>query len=148
MKLILSEDVSNLGKVGDVVDVSKGYGRNFLLPKNLAVIATTRNLKQIEHEKRVIEYKKATLTAEAKGLAGQIEAISITIAQKVGEEDKLFGSVTNQTINQELKAAGFTLERKRIQLDQPIRRLGEYDVPVKLSQGVVANLKVKVVAEE
>jgi large subunit ribosomal protein L9 len=148
MKVILSEDVETLGKVGDVVNVSPGYARNFLLPRNVAVVATSRNLKEVEHKKRVIEHKVAKLLAEAKTDAARLEALSITIAQKVGEEDKLFGSVTNQTIQQALKEEGYEIERKRIVVEEPIRRLGVFTVPVKFSQGVVANLKVTVVKEE
>ena len=148
MRVILNEDVENLGKVGDVIDVKDGYGRNFLLPRGMAVAATSRNLKQMDHQQRLVEHKKSKMVAESELFAGQIETLSITIAQKVGEEDKLFGSVTNQTLQLALKAEGVEVERKRIQIDEPIRKLGAYTVPVKLPQGVVANLKVNVVAEE
>jgi large subunit ribosomal protein L9 len=148
MKVILSEDVETLGKVGDVINVSTGYARNFLLPRSLAVLATSKNLGEVEHKKRVIQHKLNKLLAEAQDYAKRLEALSLTIPQKVGEEDKLFGSVTNQTIQQALKEEGFEVDRKKIVLDEPIRKLGAYAVPLKLSQGVVANLRVTVVAEE
>ena len=148
MKVILSEDVETLGKVGDLINVKPGYARNYLLPRSLALLATSKNLKEVEHRKRVIQDKVNKLTAESQELAGRLEALSITIPQKVGEEDKLFGSVTNQAIQQALKEEGFEVDRKKIVLDDPIRRLGAFTVPVKLSQGVTANLRVTVVKEE
>ena len=148
MKVILSEDVETLGKVGDVINVKPGYARNYLLPRSVALLATSKNLKEVEHRKRVIQDKLNKLTAESQELAGRLEALSITIPQKVGEEDKLFGSVTNQAIQQALKEEGFEIDRKKIVLDEPIRQLGTFAVPVKLSQGVTASLRVTVVKEE
>jgi large subunit ribosomal protein L9 len=148
MKVILSENVDNVGLVGDIVEVSDGFGRNFLIPRKLAALATTHNVKQIEHQRRLMEVKRQRLLDEAKGVAGRIEALEITIAQKVGEEEKLFGSVTNIMIHQALTDEGIEIDRKRVLLNEPIRKLGEYKVPVKLQEGVVAQLKVRVVAEE
>ena len=148
MKVILSEDVLNVGTVGDIVNVSDGYGRNYLIPRRLAVLATGQNVKQIEHQKRLLAVKKQHLLDEAKGLAGRIEALEITIAQKVGEEEKLFGSVTSMMLHAALHEEGIDVDRKRIHLGDPIRKLGEYVVPVKLQEDVTASLKVRVIAEE
>lgn len=148
MKVILNQDLDNLGKVGEVVNVKDGYARNYLLPRDLAVEATSRNVKQLDHQKRIVEHKKAKLVAAAEQFAERIAQLSVTIAQKVGEEDKLFGSVTSQSLQQALKEEGIEVEKKRILLEEPIRQLGSYTVPVKLQQGVTADLKVTVVAEE
>jgi large subunit ribosomal protein L9 len=147
MKVFLKEDVKSLGKIGEVVTVSDGYARNFLLPKKLAVEANTRNIKEFEHHKRVLQERAAKIKAEFKTLAEKLSALSLTIKAKAGEEEKLFGSVTNMDIAEALKEAGQDIDKKRIVLDEPIKRLGEYTVEVKIDAEISAQVKVNVVAE-
>ncbi len=148
MKVILREDVSNLGKVGDVVEVKPGYGRNFLIPRKKAVLATEGNVRRIEHEKKVILARQAKLKAGAGELAKRLAAVEITIARKVGDQDKLYGSVTVSDIAEALSAMKLPIERRQIQLAEPLKALGTVEVPVKLHSEVVQPLKVTVVAEK
>jgi large subunit ribosomal protein L9 len=147
MKVFLKEDVKSLGKIGEVVTVSDGYARNFLLPKKLAVEANTKNIKEFEHHKRVLQERAARIRAEFKTLAEKLSALSLTIKAKAGEEEKLFGSVTNMDIAEALKEAGHDIDKKKIVLDEPIKRLGEYTVEVKIDAEISAQVKVNVVAE-
>lgn len=147
MKIILSEDVPDLGAMGELVDVKPGYARNFLLPRNLAVPATTKNLRRLEHEKRVIQQRVAKAQAEAETLKGRIESLSVTIAKQVGEEDKIFGSVTSKEIEESMREEGIRVDRKCILLDEPIRALGVYPITVRLHRDVSAKLKIWVVAK-
>lgn len=147
MKLILREDVENLGKIGDVVEVAGGYGRNYLLPRGLAVQASTKNLKEQEHQKKLIQARKEKQKKEAQEVAGSLESVSCTIARKTGEEEKLYGSVTSRDIEEALREEGVTIDRKRILLEEPIKKLGVYTVPVKLHADVTGNIKVWVVKE-
>jgi large subunit ribosomal protein L9 len=147
MQIILVEDVPTLGKSGDVVKVRDGYARNYLLPRQLAVLATTKNLARVEHDKKVIADKVAKLRKDAGAIADKIAGISITLEKQVGAEDKIFGSVTAKEIADAVAAAGVSIDRKRIVLADPIRALGAYDVPVKLGADVSATLKVWVVAK-
>ena len=147
LRVILNEDVEHLGSVGDVVDVANGYGRNFLIPRNLAVPATTRNVKQLEHTRRLVSAKRAKAIRTAQDVAKRLGDVSVTIAKAVGEEDKLFGSVTNRDIADALAREGFTLDKRLIVLDKPIKNLGVYTVQVKLHTDVAAQVKVWVVAE-
>ena len=147
MKLILREDVENLGKVGDVVDVAGGYGRNYLLPRGLAVKASTKNLKEQEHQKKLIQVGLERQKKDAIELAGSLDSVSCTIARKTGEEERLYGSVTSRDIEEALKEEGVTIDRKRILLEEPIKKLGVYTVPVKLHTEVTGNIKVWVVKE-
>jgi large subunit ribosomal protein L9 len=147
VKLILREDVENLGKVGDVVDVAGGYGRNYLLPRGLAVKASTKNLKEQEHQKKLIQARLERQKKDAQELAGSLDSVSCTIARKTGEEEKLYGSVTSRDIEQALKEEGVAIDRKRILLEEPIKKLGVYTVPVKLHTEVTGNIKVWVVKE-
>jgi large subunit ribosomal protein L9 len=147
MKVFLKEDVKSLGKIGEVVTVSDGYARNFLLPKKLAVEANTKNIKEFEHHKRVLQERAARIRAEFKTLADKLSALSLTIKAKAGEEEKLFGSVTNMDIAEALKEAGHDIDKKKIVLDEPIKRLGEYTVEVKIDAEISAQVKVNVVAE-
>ena len=147
MKIILREDVSNLGKTGELVTVRNGYGRNFLIPRALAVPATAKNLRQLEHEKQVALARQSKLKGDAEKLAAQITANPVTLARRVGEQDKLFGSVTSRDIGEALEAAGVKIDRHAIDLKEPLKALGEYDVPLKLHSQVVANIKVKIVPE-
>jgi large subunit ribosomal protein L9 len=147
MKVILREDMSNLGTAGTIVNVAPGYARNYLLPRNLAIPATGNNLKEFEHEKRLMEVKRAKRLKEAEGVKAKLEKTSCSIAKKVGENDKLFGSVTTQDIEKAFSNEGFTVERKDILLAEPIKTLGVYTVPIRVFEEVVANTKVWVVKE-
>lgn len=147
MKVILTEDVAHLGSAGDMLKVRDGYARNYLIPKAMAVIATTQNVRQLEHQKRQIQAKLAKLKKESEGLAQRIENISCTIARAAGEEDKLFGSVTSSDIYASLSNEGIEVDKKKIMLDEPIKSLGIFTVPIKVHSDVTANLKVWVVKE-
>jgi large subunit ribosomal protein L9 len=147
MKVFLKEDVKNLGRIGEVVTVSDGYARNFLLPKKMAVEANTKNIKEFEHHKRVLQERAAKISADLKTQAEKLSAVSLTIKAKAGEEEKLFGSVTNMDIAEALKEAGYDVDKKKIVLDEPIKRLGEYTVEVKIDAEISAQVKVNVVAE-
>ena len=147
MQVILVEDVPTLGKTGDVVKVRDGYARNFLLPRNLAVLATTKNLAQVEHDRKVISDRMSKLRKDASEVAAKLAAISITLEKQVGAEDKIFGSVTAKEIADAVTAAGVPVDRKKVVLDDPIRALGAYDVPVKVGADVSATVKVWVVAK-
>lgn len=146
MQIILKEDVEKLGNIGDIVEVKRGYARNYLLPKDIAVEATAKNLNQLEHHKRVIAAKIKRIQKESETLADKIGQISVTLHHKAGEEEKLFGSVTSMEIADALKEQGIDIDKRKIALDEPIKRLGEYEVAVKLSGGVSAKIKVSVLA--
>ena len=146
MKVILKENIETLGHIGDIVKVAPGYARNYLLPKGLAVEATEKNAKALEHVKRQMAYKKDKALESARNLAGKLGELSVELLHKAGEEGKLFGSVTNMEIAAYLKEKGFEIDRKTIQLSEPIKHLGEFDVPVKIHPEVSATLKVKVAA--
>lgn len=148
MKLILKENVEFLGQTGDIVKVAPGYGRNYLLPRGLAILATEKNAKALEHAKRQLTYKKNKELESARLLSGKLEALNIELKQQSGEEGKLFGSVTNIDIANFIKENGFEIDRKRIVLAEPIKQLGDYEVPVKIHPEVTATLKVKVTASE
>ena len=147
MEVILREHVDNLGRRGDLVKVADGYARNYLLPRKLALLATDGNKKVIEREKVKFDIKEAEEQKVAQAVADRLATVEIEIARKVGETDALFGSVTNADIAEALAAKGFDLDRRKIQLHEPIKKLGDYTVPVKLHRDVVVKLKVKVVAE-
>jgi large subunit ribosomal protein L9 len=146
MKLILQENIEHLGQIGDIVKVAPGYARNYLLPKGLAIEATEKNAKALEHAKRQLAYKKNKTLEAAKNLVAKLEALSIELTHQAGEEGKLFGSVTNMEIAAFLKDNGFDVDRKKIVLAEPIKQLGEYSVPVKIHPEIAATLKVKVSA--
>jgi large subunit ribosomal protein L9 len=148
MPLILTEDVQNLGHAGDVVNVKPGYGRNYLIPRGLAVPATPKNLKRIEHDKRVIDARMQRLLKDAQGVKDRLEQLSLNIARAVGAGDKLYGSVTGRDIAEAVQAQGVTIDHRKIHLDEPIRALGMFTVEVKLARDVVAKLKVWVVAKQ
>ena len=147
MKVILMHEVEHLGEIGDVVEVAEGYGRNYLLPRGLAIAATARNARQLAHEQHLRENRIARARLEAATLAEQLRALQFSFTRKAGEEGKLFGSVTTMDIAEQLKEAGFTIDRRSIELDQPLKSLGEFAVPVRLPASVSADLKVTVVAE-
>jgi large subunit ribosomal protein L9 len=148
MKVILVQPVEHLGEIGDIVDVANGYGRNYLVPRGFAVAATAKNKRQFEHQKRVQEHRIARARQQAAGLAGQLQGALCQFTRKVGEEGRLFGSVTAMDIAEKLKESGIDIERRRIQLDQPIKSLGEFTVPVRLRPEVTAEIKVLVGPEE
>ena len=147
MKLILREDVENLGKGGDLVDVKPGFGRNFLLPRGLAVVANPKNVRELEHQKAVASAKAAKLKASAQAVAKRLSETPVVLKRKVGEQDKLFGSVTALDIAEALAARGLQLDRRAIDLAEPIKTTGDFEVPVKLHHEVVGKAKVKVEAE-
>jgi large subunit ribosomal protein L9 len=148
MDLILREHVDNLGRRGEVVKVADGYARNYLLPRKLALLATEGNKKQIERERARFEAQEAEERKISEALASRIANIEIVIARKVGETDALYGSVTAVDITEALAAKGIEVDRRKLQLAEPIKRIGDTDVPVKLARDVTATVKVKVVAEE
>lgn len=148
MEIILKEDVSSLGKAGDVVKVKKGYARNFLLPQGKAIVADPNNVKSLEHHRRVVAGKQAKLKKESESLATKMESLSITIAKDVGEQDKLFGSVTAKDIAEALRKENLVIDRKQIHLEAPIKQIGVSEVKVRLHPEVVATLKVWVVKND
>ncbi|RMG72375.1 MAG: 50S ribosomal protein L9 [Nitrospirae bacterium] len=148
MKVILKEDVDRLGSMGDIVNVKPGYARNYLIPRNLAVEANPRNIKEFEHYKRTLQQKAERIKNAAQILADKISSTPLVIKVKAGEEDKLFGSVTSIDIEKALKDKGFEIDRKTILLDEPIKRLGEYKVKVKLHRDVTAEITLQVEKED
>jgi large subunit ribosomal protein L9 len=148
MEVILREDVDKLGSRGQTVEVAAGYARNFLLPKRKAVRATQANKKIVEQERQAHVRREATERGAAEELAKLLHGVSVTIAQKAGEMDQLFGSVTVKDIAEALEKQNFTIERRKIHLDEPIKQLGEHAVVVKLFHEVSAEIKVNVVREE
>ena len=148
MQVILKEDVHNLGKSGELVNVKPGYGRNFLLPQGKAVAATRKNVAQLEHEKKLIAARNAKLLKDAQSIADKLAAIEITIQRTAGEEDKLFGSVSTRDIEEGLAEKGIKIDRKKIMLDEPIRSLGVYTLDIKLASDVTGKIKVWVVAKQ
>lgn len=148
MEVILREDIDNLGTRGDMVKVASGYARNFLLPRRLAVEATDANRKIVEQERQAHLRKEAKLKTEAEDLAKLMAGVSVTIAQKAGENDQLFGSVTSKDVVDALAAKRFTIDRRKVQLDEPIKTLGEFKVPLRLHREVTAEITVNVVKEE
>ena len=147
MKLILRADVENLGNLGDVVEVKPGYGRNFLLPQGLALVASPANLKVFEQERTKLQARMDALRADAQGLQARLEALDVVIPMHVGDNDKLYGSVTSTIIGDALSALGVEVDRRRILMDAPIRTLGEHPVRVRLHASVIAVVPVKVISD-
>jgi len=147
MEVILKEDVINLGKIGEVVRVRDGYARNYLLPRGLVLEANKKNLKTFEHHKKIVGDQKQKIMRQAHAVGDQLNGVSLVIPVKVGEEGKLFGSVTNIHIEKALKAKGLNVDRRKIQLAEPIKSAGDYNVPVRLSGDITVPLKVSVVAD-
>src|SRR5438876_1301868 len=147
MDVILREDIDKLGARGQVVNVASGYARNFLLPKRLAVPATESNKKIVEQERQAHLRKEAKLKGEAEDLGKMMAGVSVTIAQKAGENDQLFGSVTAKDVAEALERKNYTIDRRKIQLDEPIKQLGEHKVSVRLHRDVTAEITVNVVKE-
>lgn len=148
MEVILREDVEKLGSRGELVKVSSGYARNFLLPKRLAVAATDSNKKIVEQERQAHLRREAKEVSDASDLGKMMANVSVTIAQKAGENDQLFGSVTTKDIAESLEKQGYTIDRRKIVLDEPIKTLGEYKVPIRLHKDVTAEITVHVTKEE
>jgi large subunit ribosomal protein L9 len=147
MEVILREHVDNVGRRGEVVKVADGYARNYLLPRKLALLATDGNKKQIERERTKFDALEAEEQKVAEALAGRLAGVEIAIARKVGETEALYGSVTTSDIAEALAAKGFDIDRRKLQLPEPLKRLGAVDLSVKLHRAVTAVVKVKVVAE-
>jgi large subunit ribosomal protein L9 len=148
MRVILREDLDNLGAAGEVVTVRDGYGRNYLLPRGLAALATEKDVAKMEHERRVIAVRAAKMAKELAGEVEKLQQVSVSLARQVGEGDKLYGSVTNRDIADALKEQGVTIDAKKIVLDEPIKALGMTEVPIKLGKDAVAKIKVWVVKKE
>ena len=147
MKVILRRDHESLGKIGDIIEVKDGYARNFLLPRGIAYAALSGNLKALEEEKKAVEKKNLQELKTAESLAAELETVSVTIPVQVGEEDKLFGTVTTQMITDALKEKGHDIDKRKIEIEEPIKALGIYGVSIKLYQNVSAKIKVWVVRE-
>ena len=148
MQVILLEDMPKLGNIGDMVTVKDGYARNYLLPRNKALVASVRNVKKLEHEKRIANFALAKARGGAEELASKLGTLEIKLARKVGDQGKLFGSVTSLDIERALVAEGFEIDRRQLTLGDPVKELGAFEVGVKLHKEVTATLKVEVVAEQ
>jgi large subunit ribosomal protein L9 len=148
MKVILKEDVRNIGTMGQIVDVADGFARNFLVPKGLAVDANVKNVRALEHAKKIIQEKAKKIRLQAQELSDKIANMTVEIKAKSGEEGKLFGSVTSMDIAEQLKKEGLDIDKKKIVLDEPIKRLGAHSVGIKLHSDVTTQVTVQVVAEE
>jgi len=148
MQVILREDIDKLGKIGDLVKVADGYARNYLVPNKKAIEATPKNLHAMEHAKKMVSDRIRKLKKEATAEADKMKGISVVIKAKAGEEGKIFGSVTSMDIAEAMKAQGIAVDKRKIVLDEPIKRLGDFTVSVKLHTDVAADVKVSVVAEE
>jgi large subunit ribosomal protein L9 len=147
MEVILKEDVANLGKIGEVVRVRDGYARNYLLPRGLVLVANKKNLKTFEHQKKIVADQKQKILRQAQTVSSQLATVAVLIPMKVGEEGRLFGSVTTMQIEKALKTKGVNVERRKIHLNEPIKTVGDYEVPIRLSADVTVPLKVSVVPE-
>jgi len=148
MQVILTQDVEHLGKAGELVSVRPGYGRNYLVPRGYAVSATVRNKNRLEHERVLIERKVAKERASATEVANKISVMTLQFERMVGEDEKLFGSVTSRDITEQLKKAGVEIDHRWIQLDNAVKALGKYEVDVRLAAGVIASLKFWVVGKD
>lgn len=147
MEIILRQDYEQLGKTGEIVTVKDGFARNYLIPKGIAYVATKVNKKRLENELQMQNWRKEKEKRAAEELAKKLETVSCTIPVQVGEEDKLFGSVTSQNIADALASLGYEVDKRKIQLEEPIKSLGIYSVPIKLHTDVTATVKVWVVKE-
>jgi large subunit ribosomal protein L9 len=148
MRVVLKDDISSLGKFGDVIQVATGYARNYLIPRGLAIEKTDGNLRAIEHQKEAWMRKAQKVKEDSDNLKNELETLILSFTRKTGEDEKLFGSVTSMDIAASLKENGFTIDRKKICLEEPIKNIGVYTVPVKLhQQEIIANLKISVVKE-
>jgi large subunit ribosomal protein L9 len=148
MKLILQEDVEKLGTRGELVDVAEGYARNFLLPRKLGLEATPGNMKRLEKMRSAFAKKEAVERGDAQKLAEMLAGVSLSLSRKAGESDQLFGSVTSSDIAEALAAQGYTIEKRKIVLENPIKTIGEFEIPVRLHRDIVANVKLAVKKDE
>lgn len=147
MKIILREDVEKLGKAGEVVKVKDGYGRNYLIPRQLAVLANVRNMKALDHDRRTIETRAKKTRKASEATAATLSAVSLILPAKAGEEGKLFGAITSRDIAEALGKAGVTVDRKAIQLADPIKQVGDYKVKIRVAADVLPEISVSVVPE-
>ncbi len=147
MKVVLKDDIMNIGKMGQIIDVADGYARNYLVPRGLAIEANTKNIKSLEHEKRIIQEKAKKIKNSAEDISHKISTMTLVIKAKSGDDGKLFGSVTTMDIAELLQNEGIKIDKKRISLDEPIKRLGSYTVNVKLHSEISTQLNVQVVEE-
>jgi len=147
MQVILKEDVHNLGRAGELVEVKPGFGRNFLIPQGKAVLATAGNVKEIEHQKKLIAAKTAAAAKDAQSIADRLGNITVQIERQAGEESKLFGSVTSRDIAEQLAEKGVTVDHRKIHLAEPIKTIGEHTVEIKLGSSVTGKIKVVVAAK-
>ncbi len=147
MKVILAADVHHLGRMGDLVEVANGYARNFLLPKNLATTATLKNVRALEHQKRVISDQIRKEVRSAEGLASKLGGLTLSLEATVGEEGKLFGSISSKDISEALAAQGFEIEKRQVLLEKPIKEAGAHHVSIKIRHDVNVELKIDVVAK-
>ena len=147
MKVILTKDMDNLGKAGALVEVKPGYGRNYLLPRQLAVAATAKNIRQLDHQKAGILARASKEKQNMTAMAQKLSAIEVRLKRKVGEQNKLFGSVTSKDIHEQLVNQGYTLERKQVHLPEPLKDVGTHEVEVKLHPEVTAKLRVSISPE-
>ena len=147
MEVILRDHVEHVGRRGEIVKVADGYARNYLLPRKLALPATEGNKRWVERERKIVEAREAEERGAAEAIATRLTALELSVARRVGENDQLYGSVTNADIADLLKAKGFDIDRRKLQLAEPIKKVGDVDVPVKLHRDVTASIKVKVVPE-
>jgi len=147
MKVILQKDIPNLGDAGDIKEVADGYARNYLLPKNLVLLANDSSKRAMDHQKKMIKIKKDKRRKDSEKIAESIGAVEIAIKAQVGEEGKLFGSVTSMDIARELQSKGFAIDKRKIVLENPIKQTGEFEIAVKLDEGLTAKVKVVVAGE-
>jgi len=147
MKVILTKDLDNLGRAGALVEVKPGYGRNYLLPRNLAVLATAKNIRQLDHQKAGILSRAAKDKQNMSAMAQKLSAVEVRLSRKVGEQNKLFGSVTSKDIHEQLVNQGYQVERKQIHLPEPLKEIGTHEVEVKLHSDVAAKVKVTIASE-
>ncbi len=148
MKVILAENIASLGKIGDLVKVAPGYARNYLLPKGMALAATEKNVRDLEHKKRILAQKREKVRQQMLSVAEKLNQVKIKLQRKVAEEDRLYGSVSAGDLAKQLEDQGFTIDRKDIKLEQPIKELGEFAVSVRVDTDVTAEIKVVVEKEE
>jgi len=147
MKVTLTKDLDNLGKAGALVEVKPGYGRNYLLPRQLAVLATAKNIRQLDHQKAGILARASKEKANMDAMAKKLSAIEVKFTRKVGEQNKLFGSVTSKDVHEQLTSQGYQVERKQIHLPEPLKEIGTHEVEVKLHSDVSAKVKVTIAAQ-
>lgn len=148
MKVILTENVDSMGQIGDLVNVAPGYARNFLLPKGLAMEATGKNVRELEHKKRLLAQKREKMLQEMRSLAEKLSAATITLRRKVAEDDKLYGSVSTVDIAKALEEQGFDLPKKAILMEQPIKQIGEFTVAIRVAAQISANVRLVIEKEE